>query len=99
MFLFPTQQQKSCCEKEDAAAACELYSAISVHDDGLLPAALRKKEGMPMHMRSFETIRMSLRWREGEISDDIVLKLLSLDFMCVYIAGRFEKRYACLTKR
>ena len=54
-----------------------------MHDDGLLPAALRIKEGLPMYLRSFETITMSLRWREGEISHEIVLKLLSHDFECV----------------
>ena len=55
-----------------------------MHDDGLLPAALRIKEGLPMYLRSFETITMSLRWREGEISHEIVLKLLSHDFGDVY---------------
>ena len=55
-----------------------------MHDDFWLSAALRIKEGLPMYLRSFETITMSLRWREGEISHEIVLKLLSLDFGSVF---------------
>ena len=51
-----------------------------MHDDGLLPAALRIKEGLPVHLRSFETITMSLLQREGQNSTSFMLFLLSLDF-------------------
>ena len=55
-----------------------------MHDGGLLPAALRIKEGLPMYLRSFETITMPLLQREGQNSTPFMLFLLSLDFGSVF---------------
>ena len=51
-----------------------------MHDDGLLSAALRIKEGLPMYLRSLETITMSLRRLQGKNSTSFMLFLRFFDF-------------------